>query len=78
MSILGEIDNDFANICQFFELNCNDYSQLFRIGNGQGRPRVNASYDDLIVALFQQIGLSERQTSYLTDPSKDNVTFEEL
>lgn len=61
-----------------FELNDNDYSQSFQISNEQGRPRVKASYDHFIVALFEQIGCLKRQRSYLPDPSKDNVNFEEL
>lgn len=66
--MIGKMDNDLRNICQMFELNDNDYSQLFRICNEHGIPRVSAGTHRVV----------EKAKNYLPDQLKDIVNLEEL
>lgn len=45
---------------------------------GKGRPRTKASYNELIVELFEHIRITGRQSSYLPDLSEDDVPLDQL
>lgn len=76
MQMTGEMDNTLER----FENVRIDRQKVFTTvsNNEQGRPNVKSSYVHLIIDLLEEIGLSKGQKIQLSNPSENNLNFEEL